>query len=139
MRPAEIDHRLDGEDHAGLERDTFARAAVVQDVRHVVEQAADAMAAKIAHDAAALALGEILDGKADVAGGGARPDGGDAAHHGFVCHLDQPLGGALDLADLDHAAGIAVPAVDDQRHVNVGDVAVAQRLVARNAVADDVV
>ena len=34
------------------------------------------------------------------------------------------LGGALDVADRVHAAGIAVPAVEDQRHVDIGDVAV---------------
>ena len=35
---AEIDHRLDGEDHAGLEHDPVAGRAVVEDVGHVVEQ-----------------------------------------------------------------------------------------------------
>ena len=57
----------------------------------------------------------------------------------LVGHVDQPLGPARDLADRVHAAGIAVPAVDDQGHVDIDDVAFAQRLVAGNAVADDVV
>jgi len=39
LRPAEIDHRFDGEDHPRLQRRAFAAAAIVQDVRHVVEQA----------------------------------------------------------------------------------------------------
>ena len=38
-----------------------------------------------------------------------------------------------------HAAGIAVPAVEDQRHVDVDDVALFKRLVAGNAVADHVI
>ena len=38
-----------------------------------------------------------------------------------------------------HAAPVAVPAVEDQRHVDIDDVALLQRLVAGNAVADHVV
>ena len=72
MRLAEIDHRLDGEQHAGLELEPFAGLAVMQNVRPVVEHAAQAVAAEIAHHAAALALGIGLDGGADIAGGGAR-------------------------------------------------------------------
>ena len=65
--------------------------------------------------------------------------GGDAAHQAFVGDLDQPLGGALQLAGRVHAAGIAMPAVEDEGHVDVDDVAFAQRLLVRDAVADDVV
>src|SRR4029079_7551201 len=54
MRFAEIDHRLDGEQHAGLELEPFAGFAVTQDVRPVVEHAPQAVAAEIAHHAAAL-------------------------------------------------------------------------------------
>ena len=56
VRPAEVDHRLDGEEHAGLEHDALAGLAEVQDVGPVVEHAAEAVAAEVAHDAAALAL-----------------------------------------------------------------------------------
>ena len=58
-------------------------------------------------------------------------DRGDAAHHSFVSDLDQPLGAARDFADRVHAAGIAVPAVDDQCDVDIDDVALPQRLLAR--------
>ncbi len=37
----------------------------------------------------------------------------------LVGDLDQPLGAAVELADRVHAAGVAVPAVDDQRHVDI--------------------
>ena len=49
----------------------------------------------------------------------------------LVGDVDQPLGPARDVADRVHAAGVAVPAVDDQRHVDVDDVALAQRLRRR--------
>ena len=63
----------------------------------------------------------------------------DAAHHRVIGDVDQSLGLQLHVADEIHAAGVAVPAVDDHGDVDIDDVAVAQRLVVRNAVADDVV
>ena len=68
-----------------------------------------------------------------------RAPGRMAAHQAFVGDLEQPLGGALDAADRIHARGIAMPAIDDQGHVDVDDVALAQRLRIGDAVADDVV
>ena len=111
----------------------------MQDVGHVVEQPADAMAAEVAHDRTTLRLDIALDGMADVAGGVAGLCRRDAAQQGFVGDLDKPLGGALGLADRIHAAGIAVPAVEDVGHVDIDDVAVLERLVVGNAVADDMV
>ena len=84
-------------------------------------------------------LGIGLDGGADVAGAGAGPDRRDAAHQAFIGDFEQALGGALDRADRIHARGIAVPAVEDVGDVDVDDVAIPQRLVVGNAVADDVV
>src|SRR5271168_3709827 len=79
MRLAEIDHRLDGEEHAGLERHAFAGPANMDDVRLVVEHASQAMAAEVAHHAHALRLDKTLNGVADIAGGGAGFYGCDAA------------------------------------------------------------
>jgi hypothetical protein len=44
-----------------------------------------------------------------------------------------------DVADEEHAAGVAVPAVEDRGHVDIDDVAILERLVAGNAMADDMV
>ena len=104
-----------------------------------MEQPAEAVAAEIAHHAHVLRLDKGLDRRADIAGGAAGLDRGDAAHHRVVGDFDQPLGAARDFADRIHAAGIAVPAVEDQRDVDIDDVAFAQRLLVRNAVADDVI
>src|SRR5690606_11733121 len=49
------------------------------------------------------------------------------------------FGAGVDLAHRIHAAGIAVPAVDDDRVVDVDDVALFQRLVAGDAVTDHMV
>src|SRR4051794_5392093 len=84
MRLAEIDHRLDGEEHPGFQGHALAGTADMDDVRLVMEHAPEAMAAEIAHHAHALRLDKTLDGMADVAGGGAGFYGGDAAHHRLI-------------------------------------------------------
>src|SRR2546428_2540714 len=81
MRLAEIDHRLDGEEHAGLQGHAFAGPADMDDVRLVMEHAPQAMAAEIAHHAHALRLDEALDGVADIAGWCARLHRRNAADH----------------------------------------------------------
>src|SRR3954469_13721757 len=137
---AQIDHGLDGEEHAGLQGNAAAGLAVMDNVGQGVEHLAQAVATEVAHHGALLlAFGIRLDGIADVAGGGARLHRRDAAHHGFIGDLDQPFGPALDLADRIHARGVAMPAVQDDGDVNVHDIAVAQRLVVGNAVADHMV
>ncbi len=139
VRAAEIDHRLDREEHAGAQHDAFAGPAHVDDVRLVVEQPAEAMAAEVAHDAHVLGFDKGLDRGPDVARGRAGPDHRDAAHHGVVGDIDQALGAARDRADPEHPARVPVPAVEDQRHVDIDDVAFLQRLLARNAMADHVI
>src|SRR5204863_6445169 len=134
VRLAEIDHRLDGEEHAGLQRHAFAGPADMDDVGLVVEQPAQAVAAEIAHHAHALRLDKTLDGVADVAGGGAGLYRGDAAHHRLVGHLDQPLGLAGDRAHRIHPAGIAIPTLDDEGDVDVDDVAFLEQPVPGHAV-----
>ncbi len=139
LAPAGVDHRLDGEDHAGRQPLERARPAVVQDLRLLVEAPADAVAAELAHDREAVLLGVALDGVADVAEVASRPDPRDAGPHALVGHLAQPACRQRRLADVEHAAGVAVIAVLDHRDVDVHDVAVLQRPLARHAVADLVV
>src|SRR5260370_5730750 len=136
MRLAEIDHRLDGEEHAGLEHHAFAGPADMNDVRLVVEHAAQAVAAEVAHHAHALRLDEALNGVSDVAGGGAGFYRRPAAHPGLISHLDQPFGLAGDRAHRIHPARIALPAPNDAGDGDVDDVAFLQQPVAGHAVAD---
>src|SRR4051812_7050328 len=72
-RLADVDHRLDREEHSGLQFRPGARAAGVNHFRRVVEQPAEAVAAEIADDSVAVALGIGLDGMADVAEMVSRP------------------------------------------------------------------
>src|SRR5680860_1355776 len=97
------------------------------------------MAAEIAHHAAAFAFGIGLDGRADVAGRGAGAHRGYPAHQRVMGHLEQALRRTRDPAHRVHAARIAVPAVDDERDVDIEDVALSQRAGPGDAVAHHVV
>src|SRR5689334_2503824 len=127
VRAAEIDHRFDGEEHSRLEHDALAWATDVHDVRLVMEQAAKAVPAEITHHAHVLRLDVGLDGVSDITARRAGLDCGDTAHHRLVRYVNQTLGAPRNLADRKHAAGIAVPAIQDQRHIDVDDVSFLQR------------
>ena len=138
--PPGVEHRLHGEGHACLDGRTGARAAVVHDMRVVVEDLADAVAAKLLHHREAVGLGMGLDGVADVAECGAGAYGLDAEVEALLGDPHQPFGERLGLADHEHLAGVAMVAVLDDGDVDVEDVAVPELFLAGgDAVADDVV
>jgi hypothetical protein len=134
---ADVDHGLDGEDHARLQAEPFAPLAVVRDRRGLVEFPADAVAGVVPHHAEAEAVRVLGDGGADVA---------DAR---VLLHLRDAEGEAVagGLGDLDGVLGrrahvercgrVPVEAFEERRDVDVDDVAVLQHLAAGDAVAHD--
>ncbi len=76
---------------------------------------------------------------ADIADGRAGLHHLDTLHHGLVGHINQPLRLDAYLADAKHAAGIAMPAFHNGRHVDIDHIAFQQHLVAGNAVAHHMV
>ena len=77
--------------------------------------------------------------RADITEMRSRTDDLNAAHHTFVGHVAQARRLKLRLSGVIHAAGIAEPAVENNRNVNVYNVAVGQLAVVRNAVTDHMV
>lgn len=136
---ADVDHGFNRENHAGAQLWTRAGAADMDDFGGVVEQLAQAMAAEITDHAIAMLFGVGLDRVANVADPVAGLCGFDAEHEAFIGHIDQTLGLHWHVADQEHATGVAVPAIQLRRHVDVDDVAILQFLVRRNAVANDMV
>ena len=136
---ARVDHGFNGEGHAFPEHFKRAGFAVMQNLRLFVEDAANAVPAKFAHHAETLCFGKFLDGPAHVTQAGTGFHHLDAVPHGVVSHAAQPLGGNRAVAHDEHAAGVAVPAIFDDGHVDVEGVALFERLVVRNAVAHLVV
>src|SRR5690606_12498892 len=88
---AGVHHRLHGERHARAELQARTRFAVVQHLRVFVVNPPDTVTAILPYHGVVLALDEFLDGVADVAEARARAYGFDAAPHGVVAHLDEPL------------------------------------------------
>jgi hypothetical protein len=70
-----------------------------------------------------------LDRRADIA----QPRAGagllDADHQALIGHVDQAARLERHVTHQIHAAGIAVPAIEQRRHVDIDDVAVLERLV----------
>ena len=101
---------------------------------------ADAMAAEHIYDRIAVFVSIFLNNRADIAEACTRPDNVNAAHHALISHFAQTGRFQLWLAGIIHAAGIAVPPVNDCRHVNIQNIAVRQfAFIRRNTVADDMV
>src|SRR5205814_7937800 len=99
-----------------------------------------AVAGVLLDDAVAERLGVLLDGVADVADPAAEAGSGQAAPHGLLGHLEEPLQLGRDLTDRERDGRVAVPALEDRAAVEGDDVTLAQHLVlARDAVDDLVV
>src|SRR5207253_8694617 len=90
VRTAGVDHRLHGEDHAGLESQPGSGMTVMQHLGLFVEFAADSVAAEFPNDRKAARFSVALDGVADVAERRARPDPFDAPPHTLLRDLTQP-------------------------------------------------
>ena len=97
------------------------------------------MPAEIADDAITVLFGVGLYRVTDVADMVAGLGRLDADHQAFIGHIDKPLGLYRHITDEEHAAGVAVPALELRRHVDIDDVAVLQFLVRRDSVANDMV
>ena len=122
-----------------LQLQARAGLAVMQHLRILVIDPADAVAAVLAHHRKFLLLDEGLDGVPDVPEVRAGLHLPDAAPHGLVAGLGEALRRHRGLADEVHAAGVAVKSIPDHRDVDVDDVAGLERLVVRDAVAYDMV
>src|SRR5690606_10189153 len=137
---AGVDHRLDREHHTLAQFEAGTLDAVVQHLRFLVKNLADAVAAVFAHHRVVIRFGVLLDDVADIAETRARFDHGNRFIQTFLRDQAQALGVAERLADMEHRAGIAVPAILDDGDVDIDDVAVLEGfLVRRNAVADNFV
>ena len=111
----------------------------MQNLRFFVEALPDAMSAILPDDGTALAFCILLDRVPDIAQSGAGSDQFDTRDHGPVRYVADAL--ALDgrLADQEHFAGVAVPAILDDGDINIDDVTVFQPFITGNAMANYVV
>src|SRR5690554_569841 len=111
----------------------------MQYLRVLMKFASHAVTAVFAHNRKALLLGVLLDGVPDVAQRTARAHLLDAQPHAFVRDFGKTPGKYRWLTDVVHAAGVAKPAILDDRNVDIHDVAVFQDFLAGNAMADHMI
>ena len=119
-------HRLDGNDHAGLEANAPPLLSIVRNVGVLVHHAANAMANIVTKNAIAVRLGERLNGITDV------PDmvTGDSLLDGSLKAIARNLAQGLGLgrrgADEKRPSVIADPTVDNGSRIDGNDIAIAQ-------------
>ena len=138
-RAAGVDHRFDGEEHAGFQNDAAPRLADMHDVGRGVEILAQPVPAEIAYHGKTIALGVGLDSVADIAQRLAGPGLLNAQHQAFIGDINQLARLQRHVANQEHAAGVAIPAVHHHRHIDVDDVAALQLFRPWNPVAHDMV
>ena len=119
-------HRLDGNDHAGLEANAPPLLSIVRNVGVLVHHAANAMAYIITKHTVTVRLGEGLNGITDVPDmvtGNSLLDGSLKA---IACDLAQSLGFGRGGADEKRPSVIADPTVDNSSRIDGDDIAIAQ-------------
>ena len=104
-----------------------------------MEYLAYPMATKLAHDRKTRILCVLLNHVADVAQVSTGANLGDAQPHAFVGNVRESLGQNRWFAHEEHAAGIAVVAILDDRDVDIDRIALLEHLIAGDAVADHVI
>ena len=136
-----IDHRLDGERHAGHQQHARAARSAMLHIRLLMELQSDTVTAEVAHDGEAVTVGVLLDGVTQVA----HKDIRLAAHllayfQTLPGYIDQLLLFGRRAADDEHAAGVGVVAVEDGGAVHIDDVALFEHnVLGGDAVTDDLV
>src|SRR6185312_6726075 len=117
------DHRFDRDGHALAQAQPRAALPEVRDVRGLMHRPTDAVTAQLAHDAAPLAPGQLLDGGADVTQPRARADLRDAGVAAAARRLDDVASLGARRPDEEGRRRVAVIAAQLRRHVDVDDVA----------------
>src|SRR3982751_509720 len=111
----------------------------MQDLWILVIHLADTVAAVLADDREIAFLDEGLNRVTDVAEARAGTHLRNALPHGFPARFGEALGGRRRLADVIHAARVAVITIADHGDVDVDDVARLEDLLVRDAMANDVI
>ena len=104
-----------------------------------MKEAADPVAAKIANDAVAMSLRVTLNRVGHVAQVIAGHGLFQTKHQAFVSDVNELACSQWHVPDEVHPAGVTVPTAEDRRHVDIDDVALSQRPIARYPMTDDVV
>src|SRR5690606_19559543 len=102
---AEVEHRLDGEDEAYLQRHSTPGLPVVGNLRLLVWLPADAVSHQVANDAVARFIRWRLNGRADITESVAGANLLDPEFEGGACDVEEVRYLGRDVADRDGDRG----------------------------------
>ena len=122
MSCSRVDHGFYGKGHAFFEPHARTSASVMQDLRSVVKDTANAVSAEFLDYREPVSRGMSLDCIADVAQKRACPDGFDASIETLLGNPDQAAGHHRRFADKKHLAGIPVETILDHSDIDIDDV-----------------
>ena len=108
-------------------------------LRGIMKQSSKSMSAKITDDTVTMPLGMPLDRVGYIAHMISRSCLLDPQHQALIGDLDQSARAQRYIPDQVHPAAITVPPVKNWRDIDIDDVSAFQRLLTRNAVANDMV
>ena len=111
----------------------------MQHRRRAVKGLTKAVTGKVSHHGKSVTFGKLLDGMANIAEGVAGPGRVDAGHQAVIGDFGQAPRLHRRFAHIIHPRSVAIPAIQNDRDIDVQNVAVADCLLARNAVADNMV
>ena len=133
-------HGLDGNAHAGFQRDAVAAATVVRHLRVLMHLPTNTVTGKFADNSVALGLAVVLNGTADVTDMATSCRLGNAPVERLLRDTQQTLDIFSDLTDTERVAGVATETVEQCATVDGDDVTLAEDgLGVRNAMNHDIV
>lgn len=124
MAFANVDHGLNGKDHARFQRQAGAGCAVMQYLGVFVKPPAYAVAAIFAYHRATVGFGMNLNGMADIAELDAGLDQLYTGDQALMSDFTDPFSLDAYLTDIEHFAGIAMKAIFDNGDVDIDDITV---------------
>ena len=101
----------------------------MEHLRFLVKDLANTVTAVLPHNRIIVGLGMLLNHMAKISQRGTRLDECQSLVEALLRDANQSLGVWCDLANTDHDAGIAMPAIFDHCDVDVDDVAVAELFI----------
>ena len=94
---------------------------------------------KILNNRTPLVFGKFLNSVPDIPCCISRFDGIKSEHKAVIGDSDETLCAAIDLAHRVHARCVSMPAVNNDRHIDIDDVAIFHWLIIGNTVTDNVI
>lgn len=133
---AHVNHRFDGEDHAGLQAGARASFSVVGDLGFFVQFPPDPVPDKFADDRVTVFLDMLLNGRANVVQTISGPSLIDPLMQSFFGALQELLYFWFDHSDRNGGGSVADPSIQNNTNIEFDDIAIVQLAGTANSMND---